>query len=127
MTRSELIVEIAAANPSLRDRDVTAIVTTVFSAIASAIARGDRVEFRGFGAFSVKHHKARAGRNPQNGESVAVPEKVTPFFRAGKDLRLRFGCGQSGQGAAATGWQTSGRFVHQAVYLVRRDSASRTR
>ena len=89
MTRSELIVEIAAANPSLRDRDVTAIVTTVFSAIASAIARGDRVELRGFGAFSVKHHKARAGRNPQNGESVAVPERATPFFRAGKDLRLR--------------------------------------
>jgi integration host factor subunit beta len=68
---------------------VTAIVTTVFSAIASAIARGDRVELRGFGAFSVRHHKARAGRNPRNGESVAVPEKATPFFRAGKDLRLR--------------------------------------
>jgi integration host factor subunit beta len=89
LTRSELIAEIAAANPSLRDRDVTAIVTTVFSAIASAIARGDRVELRGFGAFSVRHHKARAGRNPRNGESVAVPEKATPFFRAGKDLRLR--------------------------------------
>ena len=89
MTRSELIVEIAAANQSLRDRDVTAIVTTVFSAIASAIARGDRVELRGFGAFSVRHHKAHAGRNPRNGEAVAVPEKATPFFRAGKDLRLR--------------------------------------
>jgi integration host factor subunit beta len=89
LTRSELIAEIAAANPNLRDGDVAAIVTTIFNAIASAIARGDRVELRGFGAFSVRRHNARVGRNPRNGEPIAVPEKASPFFRAGKDLRLR--------------------------------------
>jgi integration host factor subunit beta len=89
LTRSELIAEIAAANPNLRDRDVAAIVATIFNTITSAIACGDRVELRGFGAFSVRRHNARAGRNPRNGESIAVPEKATPFFRAGKDLRLR--------------------------------------
>jgi integration host factor subunit beta len=89
LTRSELIAEIAAANPSLRDEDVATVVTTIFNEIASALARGDRVELRGFGAFTARRRAARLGRNPRNGEAVAVDEKITPFFRAGRALRLR--------------------------------------
>ena len=89
LTKSELIAEIAASNPSLRDEDVATVVATIFNEIASALARGDRVELRGFGAFTARCRAARLGRNPRNGEAVAVDEKTTPFFRAGKALRLR--------------------------------------
>jgi integration host factor subunit beta len=89
LTRSELIAEIAAANPSLRHEDIATVVATIFNEIASALARGDRVELRGFGTFTARRRAARLGRNPRNGEAVAVDEKTTPFFRAGKALRLR--------------------------------------
>ncbi|GBQ28168.1 integration host factor DNA-binding subunit beta [Acetobacter estunensis NRIC 0472] len=89
MTRSELVAEIAAANPHLLLRDVELIVHTIFDELTSALARGDRVELRGFGAFTVKKRDARAGRNPRTGETVAVEEKVVPFFKAGKELRER--------------------------------------
>lgn len=89
MTRSELLAEIAAANPHLLLRDVELIVHTIFDELTSALARGDRVELRGFGAFTVKKRDARAGRNPRTGETVAVEEKVVPFFKAGKELRER--------------------------------------
>ena len=97
MTRSELIAEIAAANPSLRDEDAATVVATIFNEIASALARGDRVELRGFGAFTARRRAARLGRNPRNGEAVAVDEKCTPFFRAGKALRLRLDTDQETQ------------------------------
>lgn len=89
MTRSELIAEIAAAHPQLLLRDVELIVNTIFEQLSQALERGDRVELRGFGAFTVKKRDARAGRNPRTGESVAVEEKSVPFFRAGKELRER--------------------------------------
>ncbi|MFW7266417.1 integration host factor subunit beta [Gluconacetobacter sp. Hr-1-5] len=89
MTKSELIAELAAANPHLLGRDVELIVQTIFSEISAALARGDRVELRGFGAFTVKKRDARTGRNPRTGEMVAVDEKVVPFFKAGKELRER--------------------------------------
>jgi len=89
MTRSELIARIAQKNPHLYQRDVERIVSTIFEEIAGALARGDRVELRGFGAFSVKHREARVGRNPRTGESVDVAEKTVPFFKTGKQLRER--------------------------------------
>ena len=89
MTRSELIAELARLNPHLMQRDVEAIVATVFDEITAALARGDRVELRGFGAFAVKNRPARVGRNPRTGESVSVCEKVVPMFKSGKEMRAR--------------------------------------
>lgn len=89
MTKSELIARLAAANPHLYQRDIEQIVSTVFEEIANALANGDRVELRGFGAFSVKHRRARSGRNPRTGDTVFVPAKYVPFFKTGKDLRER--------------------------------------
>lgn len=89
MIKSELIQQIAEENPHLFQRDVERIVATVFEEIALALSRGDRVELRGFGAFSVKRREARMGRNPRTGEQVPVPEKSVPFFKTGKDLRER--------------------------------------
>lgn len=89
MTRSELIARIAQQNPHLYHRDVERIVATIFEEISAALANGDRVELRGFGAFSVKHRDARVGRNPRTGESVSVEAKAVPFFKTGKLLRER--------------------------------------
>ncbi|WP_299358397.1 integration host factor subunit beta [uncultured Paracoccus sp.] len=89
MIRSELIQKISDENPHLLHRDVEKIVGTVFEEIISAMARGDRVELRGFGAFSVKRRDARQGRNPRTGEMVEVEEKHVPFFKTGKLLRDR--------------------------------------
>jgi integration host factor subunit beta len=89
MIRSELIVKISEENPHLFQRDVERIVNTIFEEIVTAMARGDRVELRGFGAFSVKQRDARTGRNPRTGESVEVDEKHVPFFKTGKLLRDR--------------------------------------
>lgn len=89
MTKSELIQRLADANPHLYQRDVERIVSTIFDEIATALARGQRVELRGFGAFSVKRREARVGRNPRTGEAVDVSEKYIPFFKTGKQLRER--------------------------------------
>ena len=89
MIRSELVTKIAEDNPHLTMRDVEAIVTTIFDEITSALVRGDRVELRGFGAFSVKKRDGRIGRNPRTGEAVEVEEKHVPFFKTGKLLRDR--------------------------------------
>lgn len=89
MIRSELIQKLADDNPHLYQRDVEKIVNTIFDEITAAMARGDRVELRGFGAFSVKKRDARVGRNPRTGESVQVDEKHVPFFKTGKMLRDR--------------------------------------
>jgi len=93
MTKSELNARLAERNPHLYQRDVERIVTTIFDEIAGALARGDRVELRGFGAFSVKSRDARQGRNPRTGEQVAVDGKVVPFFKTGKQLRERLNAG----------------------------------
>ena len=89
MTKSELIARLTAQNPHLFQRDVEKIVTTIFDEISAALSRGQRVELRGFGAFSVKRRDARTGRNPRTGEAVHVTEKFIPFFKTGKQLRER--------------------------------------
>ncbi len=89
MIRSELIQKISDENPHLYQRDVERIVNTVFEEVTDAMSRGDRVELRGFGAFSVKKRDARVGRNPRTGETVQVEEKCVPFFKTGKLLRDR--------------------------------------
>ena len=89
MTKSELIAELSAANPHLLSRDIETIVATIFNEITAALSRGERVELRGFGAFTVKRRDARTGRNPRTGAAVPVEEKAVPFFKAGKELRER--------------------------------------
>ncbi|NMM44764.1 integration host factor subunit beta [Rhodospirillaceae bacterium KN72] len=88
MTRSDLIARIAQRR-GLYQRDVERVVSAVFEEVTEALARGDRVELRGFGAFSVKQRDSRTGRNPRTGEAVAVDAKVVPFFKTGKQLRER--------------------------------------
>ncbi len=89
MTRSQLIMQLAEQNPHLYHRDVERIVSTIFEEISAALARGERVELRGFGAFSVKQRAARIGRNPRTGEAVQVATKRLPYFKTGKELRER--------------------------------------
>ena len=89
MIKSELVQRISAANPHLYQRDVENIVNAILGEIVAALARGDRVELRGFGAFSVKRRDARIGRNPRTGTAVQVGEKYIPFFKTGKQLRDR--------------------------------------
>jgi integration host factor subunit beta len=89
MTRSELIAGLAEDNPHLTMTDVERIVAALFDEMTSALARGERVELRGFGAFTIKKRNARAGRNPRTGETVEVAQKTVPFFKAGKELRER--------------------------------------
>ena len=89
MIKSELIQRIAAANPHLFHRDVERIVNVVFDEIVEALSSGNRVELRGFGAFTVKHRASRQGRNPRTGAPVQVEEKFVPFFKSGKELRER--------------------------------------
>ena len=89
MTKSDLIRQLAEANPHLYQRDIERIVSTVFEEVTEALVRGDRVELRGFGAFSVRHRSSRVGRNPRTGEEVRVPDKAVPYFKTGKELRER--------------------------------------
>ncbi|MDH3335933.1 MAG: integration host factor subunit beta [Rhodospirillaceae bacterium] len=93
MTKSELIQRLADANPHLYLRDVERIVTTIFEEITNALADGNRVELRGFGAFSVKERDSRVGRNPRTGEAVNVSAKYIPYFKTGKQLRERLNPG----------------------------------
>ncbi len=93
MTRSDLIARIAQRR-GLFQRDVERVVGTVFDEVTAALSRGDRVELRGFGAFSIKERDARTGRNPRTGESVSVDAKVVPFFKTGKQLRERLNTGE---------------------------------
>lgn len=89
MIKSELILKIAEQNPHLYHRDVERIVNTIFDEIVGSLAEGNRVELRGFGAFSVKKRDARQGRNPRTGQLVSVAEKHVPFFKTGKELHIR--------------------------------------
>ena len=89
MIRSELVQKLVEDNPHLYQRDVEKIVNTIFEEIIETMAGGDRVELRGFGAFSVKKRDSRTGRNTRTGESVSVEEKHVPFFKTGKLLRDR--------------------------------------
>lgn len=89
MTKSQLIQKLAEQNPHLYLRDIERIVDSVFERITQALVDGDRVELRGFGAFSIKQRDARTGRNPRTGETVEVDAKRLPFFKTGKALRER--------------------------------------
>lgn len=89
MIKSELVQKIADQYPELYQRDAENVVNAILDEIVDALARGDRVEIRGFGAFSVKRRDARIGRNPRTGEHVSVQEKVVPVFKAGKDMRIK--------------------------------------
>lgn len=89
MTKAELIARLSAKNPQLYLRDIERIVSTIFEEISEALADGQRVELRGFGAFSVKTRDSRTGRNPKTGEIVNVSQKHVPFFKAGKTLRVK--------------------------------------
>lgn len=99
MIKSELIQIIAQENPHLYQRDIERIINTIFGEIGSALARGDRVELRGFGAFSVKSRPSRTGRNPRTGAPVNVAAKRVPFFKTGKELRERLNDGFDAGGA----------------------------
>lgn len=89
MIKSELIQKLADENPHLFQRDLENIVNAILNEMSDALSRGDRVELRGFGAFSVKNRPARIGRNPRTGEQVSVGEKYVPQFKAGKEIRER--------------------------------------
>lgn len=89
MIRSELVQKLIEANPDLTPRDVEAIVSTFFDEIIARLAADGRVELRGFGAFSTRERGARTGRNPRTGEMVAVDAKRVPYFKPGKEMRLR--------------------------------------
>ncbi|MEM7493441.1 MAG: integration host factor subunit beta [Pseudomonadota bacterium] len=94
MLRSELIARLAEEHPDLRPEDIERVVATVLDQIGDALAKGDRVELRGFGAFSVRARSARKGRNPRTGTAVQVEAKSVPFFRPGKELRARVNGGE---------------------------------
>lgn len=89
MIKSEMITRVFVRNPHLLQREVEAVMNCVLGEISDAMRDGNRVEIRGFGAFSVRHRSARTGRNPRTGASVEVEEKAVPFFRTGKELRDR--------------------------------------
>jgi integration host factor subunit beta len=89
MIKSELIQRIASQNPHLYQRDIEKVVSAILDEMVEALRRGDRVELRGFGAFSAKLRGPRQGRNPRTGAVVAVAKKAIPFFKTGKDMRAR--------------------------------------
>lgn len=89
MIRSELLQELHDDNPDLRAEEIEQVVDIFFDEIAQRLAEGGRVELRGFGAFSTREREARQGRNPRTGESVSVPAKSVPYFKAGKEIRRK--------------------------------------
>ena len=89
MTKRDLIDEVNKRFPHLSRRDSEVIINAIFDSMVDALAQGDRIEIRGFGSFVVKHRRARQGRNPKSGALVSVAAKRVPFFKVGKELRLR--------------------------------------
>lgn len=89
MIRSELLQVLARENPELRSEEIEKVVNVFFDEIAERLARGGRVELRGFGAFSTRERDARKGRNPRTGDSVEVPGKKVPYFKPGKEMRAK--------------------------------------
>ena len=95
MTKSELIAQLAERFPQLVAKDADYAVKMILDAMTDALARGDRIEIRGFGSFALNYRSSRTGRNPKSGEKVLVPEKYVPHFKAGKELRERVDLGGS--------------------------------
>ncbi|MBF0141078.1 MAG: integration host factor subunit beta [Magnetococcales bacterium] len=94
MTKSQLIT-LLAQQLKLSRKDTESAVDTIFDAIAGSLEAGRRVELRGFGSFGLKERRAREGRNPKSGESVAVAAKRVLFFKVGKALRERVDSGST--------------------------------
>lgn len=92
MTRSDLIQQLALSQPQLTSKDVELAVRTILDAISRTMAKGERVEIRGFGSFGINYRPARKGRNPKTGVTVLVPAKYAPHFKPGKELRERVDC-----------------------------------
>ncbi len=95
MTKSELIEQLSINNDQLNKRESELIVNTIFDCIGSELVQGGRVEIRGFGSFTIRSRDAREARNPKSGDVVMIPEKKTPFFKTGKDLRERVNNGKT--------------------------------
>jgi integration host factor subunit beta len=89
MTKSELIARLAERFPQLIAKDADYAVKMILDAMTESLAKGDRIEIRGFGSFALNYRPPRVGRNPKSGEKVSVPEKYVPHFKAGKELRER--------------------------------------
>ncbi len=89
MTKRDLIEEVAQQYPRFSRRDAEVIVNAVFDSMTDALAKGERIEIRGFGSFIIKQRPAREGRNPRTGTVVSVAAKKVPLFKVGKELRLR--------------------------------------
>jgi len=89
MLKSDLVLRLKARYPHLYERDIEKVINAILEQIIRALAQGDRVELRGFGAFSTKRYKARNGRNPRSGAAVFVPAKALPYFKTGKEMRKR--------------------------------------
>ena len=99
MTKSELIERIAADQSQLSLKDVELAVKMILKHMADALAEGDRIEIRGFGSFSLHFRDARQGRNPKTGETVELPGKYVPHFKAGKELKDRVNLGMEAEQA----------------------------
>jgi integration host factor subunit beta len=89
MIRSQLVEKLCEDHPHLTLREVESVVSSIFEAITDQLAKGGRIELRGFGAFSTRNRDARTGRNPRTGEAVAVEAKRVPYFKPGKEMRER--------------------------------------
>ena len=89
MTKSDLIARLAERFPQLVAKDADFAVKMILDAMSEALAKGDRIEIRGFGSFALNDRPPRVGRNPKSGDKVSVPEKWVPHFKAGKELRER--------------------------------------
>jgi integration host factor subunit beta len=94
MTKSELIEQLSINNEQLNKRESELIVNTIFDSIGGELVQGGRVEIRGFGSFTIRSRDAREARNPKSGDVVMIPEKKTPFFKTGKELRERVNNGK---------------------------------
>ncbi len=92
MTKSELIARLAERFPQLVAKDADFAVKMILDAMSEALAKGDRIEIRGFGSFALNYRPPRVGRNPKSGDKVSVPQKWVPHFKAGKELRERVDC-----------------------------------
>lgn len=121
MTRSKLVEALADRFTHLTQKDADYAIKTILDTMSTALARGDRIEIRGFGSFSISRRAPRMGRNPRTGESVAVPEKRVPHFKPGKALREAVSAQTAEADAAAARQEQQRREVRQAV-----DAAQRT-
>ncbi|QEQ58824.1 integration host factor subunit beta [Haemophilus influenzae biotype aegyptius] len=92
MTKSELMEKLSAKQPTLPAKEIENMVKDILEFISQSLEKGDRVEVRGFGSFSLHHRQPRLGRNPKTGDSVNLSAKSVPYFKAGKELKALSGC-----------------------------------